>query len=90
MAWFGGFTLETYNRIPGDYETLTVGATAIGLSLSKIKPAAATHASPATSPGRLRGAFPPVSSRAVTRSTKPFRIADSGTAHGSSSRRDRS
>ncbi len=38
MAWFGGFTLETYNRIPGDYEVLTVG-TAVGkLSTSKIKP----------------------------------------------------
>lgn len=44
MAWFGGFTLETYNRIPGDYETLTVGATAIGLSLSKIKPASGPYA----------------------------------------------
>jgi hypothetical protein len=39
MAWFGGFTLETYNRIPGDYEVLTVG-TAVGkLSTTKIKPA---------------------------------------------------
>ena len=39
MAWFGGFTLETYNRIPGDYEVVTVGTVVIGLSLSKIKPA---------------------------------------------------
>jgi hypothetical protein len=36
MAWFGGFTIETYNRIPGDYETLTVGAEVMGLSRSKI------------------------------------------------------
>ena len=28
MGWFGGFTLETYDRIPGDYEEVTVGVTA--------------------------------------------------------------
>jgi hypothetical protein len=44
MAWFGGFTLETYNRIPGDYEVLTVGAAVMGLSLSKINPAAGPYA----------------------------------------------
>ncbi len=44
MAWFGGFTLETYNRIPGDYEVVTVGTTIIGLSLSKIKPANGPYA----------------------------------------------
>lgn len=38
MAWFAGFTLETYNRIPGDYEVLTVGPAVTALSLSKIKP----------------------------------------------------
>ncbi len=38
MAWFGGFTLETYNRIPGDYEVLTVDTAVMGLSLAKIKP----------------------------------------------------
>ncbi len=32
MAWFGGFTLETYNRIPGDYEEVTVGVSAVGFS----------------------------------------------------------
>ena len=35
MAWFGGFTLETYNRIPGDYEVLTVGVAVMGLSPSR-------------------------------------------------------
>ena len=44
MAWFGGFTLETYNRIPGDYEVVTVGTAVIGLSLSKIKPASGPYA----------------------------------------------
>ena len=44
MAWFGGFTLETYNRIPGDYEVVTVGTVVIGLSLSKIKPASGPYA----------------------------------------------
>jgi hypothetical protein len=38
MAWFGGFTLETYNRIPGNYEVLTVGTAVIGLTMSKINP----------------------------------------------------
>jgi hypothetical protein len=38
MAWFGGFTLETYNRIPGDYEVLTVGTAVEKLSTTKIKP----------------------------------------------------
>jgi hypothetical protein len=38
MAWFGGFTLETHNRIPGEYEAVTVGAAAVGLSAGKIKP----------------------------------------------------
>jgi hypothetical protein len=44
MAWFGGFTLETYNRIPGDYEVLTLGAAVMGLSLSKIKPSTGPYA----------------------------------------------
>ncbi len=44
MAWFGGFTLETYNRIPGDYEVLTVGAAPVGLSLSKVRPTAGPYA----------------------------------------------
>jgi hypothetical protein len=38
MAWFGGFTLETYNRIPGDYEEVTVGDSAVALSTEKILP----------------------------------------------------
>ena len=38
MAWFGGFTLETYNRIPGDYEILTVGTAVVNLTATKIKP----------------------------------------------------
>jgi hypothetical protein len=38
MAWFGGFTIETYNRIPGDYEEITVGDSAVGMSSTKIKP----------------------------------------------------
>ena len=44
MAWFGGFTIETYNRIPGDYETLTVGAEVTGLSRSKIQPLTGPYA----------------------------------------------
>ncbi len=44
MSWFGGFTLETYNRIPGDYEVVTVGAAVIGLTLSKIKPVSGPYA----------------------------------------------
>ncbi|MBM4274588.1 MAG: hypothetical protein FJ134_09050 [Deltaproteobacteria bacterium] len=38
MGWFGGFTLETYNRIPGGYEEVTVGAGVAVLSSSKLKP----------------------------------------------------
>ena len=44
MGGFGGFTLETYNRIPGDYETVTVGAQAARLSTLKIKPASGPYA----------------------------------------------
>ncbi len=44
MAWFGGFTLETYNRIPGDYEVITVGTALAVLSLSKIKPSSGAYA----------------------------------------------
>ncbi len=44
MAWFGGFTLETYNRIPGDYEVLTVGAAVTSLTASKIKPDSGPYA----------------------------------------------
>jgi len=44
MAWFGGFTLETYNRIPGGYEVLTVGAAVVGLSVNKIKPTTGPYA----------------------------------------------
>ncbi len=44
MAWFGGFTLETYNRIPGDYEEVAVATTSVGLSLSKIKPQTGPYA----------------------------------------------
>ncbi len=44
MAWFGGFTLETYNRIPGDYEMVAVGAAVSSLSLIKIKPASGAYA----------------------------------------------
>lgn len=44
MAWFGGFTLETYNRIPGDYEVLTVGTEVVRLSTAKIRPATGSYA----------------------------------------------
>ncbi len=44
MAWFGGFTIETYNRIPGDYEEVTVGASAIALSSAKIMPTTGAYA----------------------------------------------
>jgi hypothetical protein len=43
MAWFGGFTVETYNRIPGDFEAVTVGVTAAGFSQAKIMPAAGPY-----------------------------------------------
>ena len=38
MGWFGGYVLETYNRVPGDYEVVNVGATVVALSITKIKP----------------------------------------------------
>ena len=44
MAWFGGFTLETYNRIPGDYEEVTVGVTVAGFSQAKIMPTTGPYA----------------------------------------------
>jgi hypothetical protein len=44
MAWFGGFTLETYNRIPGDYEEVTVGVSVAVFSPAKIKPTTGTYA----------------------------------------------
>ena len=44
MAWFGGFTLETYNRIPGDYEEITVGVTVAGFSTAKIMPTTGAYA----------------------------------------------
>ena len=44
MAWFGGEVLQTYNRVPGDYESLTVGTEAVGLSPGKIKPASGSYA----------------------------------------------
>ena len=44
MAWFGGFTLETYNRIPGDYEEVTVGDSAVALSSEKIMPTTGPYA----------------------------------------------
>jgi hypothetical protein len=44
MAWFGGFTLETYNRIPGDYEEVTVGVTVAGFSQAKIMPITGPYA----------------------------------------------
>jgi hypothetical protein len=44
MSWFGGFTLETYNRIPGDYEEITVGVTAVGCSQDKITPTTGPYA----------------------------------------------
>jgi hypothetical protein len=44
MAWFGGFTLETYNRIPGDYEEVTVGVAVVGFSSTKIMPTTGPYA----------------------------------------------
>ncbi|PIU54136.1 MAG: hypothetical protein COS90_02380 [Deltaproteobacteria bacterium CG07_land_8_20_14_0_80_60_11] len=44
MAWFGGFTLETYNRIPGDYEEVTVGVSVVGFSQAKIMPTTGPYA----------------------------------------------
>ena len=44
MAWFGGFTLETYNRIPGDYEEITVSVTVVGCSSTKIMPTTGPYA----------------------------------------------
>lgn len=38
MAWFGGYVLQTLNRVPGNYETLTVGGSLASLSRSKITP----------------------------------------------------
>lgn len=44
MAWFGGFTLETYNRTPGDYEVVTVAAQTAGLAAGKIRPQTGPYA----------------------------------------------
>jgi hypothetical protein len=44
MAWFGGFTIETYNRIPGDYEEVTAGVSVVGFSTAKIKPTTGPYA----------------------------------------------
>jgi hypothetical protein len=44
MAWFGGFTIETYNRIPGDYEEVTAGASVVGLLSQKINPLSGPYA----------------------------------------------
>jgi hypothetical protein len=44
MAWFGGFTLETYNRIPGDYEEVTAGVSVVGFSTTKIMPTTGPYA----------------------------------------------
>ncbi len=44
MAWFGGFIIETYNRIPGDYEEVTVGGSAVALSSVKIMPTTGPYA----------------------------------------------
>jgi hypothetical protein len=44
MAWFGGFTIETYNRIPGEYEEVTVGVSAVGFSADKIQPVTGPYA----------------------------------------------
>jgi len=44
MSWFGGFTLETYNRIPGDYEEVTVGISVGGFSSTKIMPTTGPYA----------------------------------------------
>ncbi len=44
MGWFGGFTLETYNRTPGAYEEVTVGAQVAVLSATKIQPVSGPYA----------------------------------------------
>jgi hypothetical protein len=44
MAWFGGFTIETYNRIPGDYEEISVGSSVAELSPAKIMPTTGPYA----------------------------------------------
>jgi hypothetical protein len=44
MGWFGGFTLETYNKGPGTYEVLAVGAPAVGFSISKYNPTTGPYA----------------------------------------------
>ncbi len=38
MGWFGGVILQTYHRVPGDYEDITVGSEAVGLSHGKVQP----------------------------------------------------
>ena len=44
MAWFGGFTIETYNRIPGEYEEVTVVDSAAGFSADKTQPVTGPYA----------------------------------------------
>lgn len=44
MGWFGGEVLQTANRVPGDYESLTVGAEAGRLSADKIRPPSGSYA----------------------------------------------
>ncbi len=43
MAWFGGEVLQTRNRVPGEFESLTVGAEAVRLTGDKIKPISGSY-----------------------------------------------
>jgi len=44
MGWFGGMMVQTNHRVPGDYETITVGAEAVGLSVAKVQPVSGLYA----------------------------------------------
>jgi hypothetical protein len=44
MGWFGGYVLQTVNKVPGNYEVLTVGTTTVSLSKSKITPSSGSFA----------------------------------------------
>ncbi len=44
MGWFGGITLETYNKGPGTYEVVSVGGTAVGFTVTKYNPPSGPYA----------------------------------------------
>lgn len=53
MGWFGGYVLQTDSRVPGDYEVVEVGVSALGLSAEKIRPTSGPFAGASASAALL-------------------------------------